>query len=93
MPAASSARAGGYVLAGVTHLLAPAFLVTGVYLVSTLSVGGVLSGLIALDLAWLLRPRSRPSPARPYLSPGPKRLTCSPSSTVSARSWGRPGRT
>lgn len=62
MPAASSARAGGYVLAGVTHLLAPAFLVTGVYLVSTLSVGGVLSGLIVLDLAWLLRPRPAPFP-------------------------------
>ena len=56
-------RTAGYVLALVVHLLAPAFLVTGVYLIAGLIVGGVLFGLVALDLAWLLRPRPAPFPA------------------------------
>ncbi|MGC5014993.1 M48 family metalloprotease [Streptosporangium sp. DT93] len=56
-------RAGGYILASVVHLLAPALLVTGMYLVTRLTVGGVLFGLVVLDLAWLLRPRPAPFPA------------------------------
>ncbi|NUW38253.1 M48 family metalloprotease [Nonomuraea sp. SMC257] len=56
-------RIAGYVLAGVVHLLAPAFLGTGVYLITRLNVPGVLFGLVALDFAWLLRPRPAPFPA------------------------------
>ncbi|WP_440103527.1 M48 family metallopeptidase [Streptosporangium sp. H16] len=56
-------RTGGYILASVVHLLAPAFLVTGAYLVTRLTITGILFGLVALDLAWLLRPRPAPFPA------------------------------
>ncbi|MFG2075543.1 M48 family metallopeptidase [Nonomuraea maritima] len=56
-------RVAGYFLAVAVHLLAPAFLVTGVYLISRLSIGGILFGLIALDLAWLTRPRTATFPA------------------------------
>ncbi|GAA2324537.1 hypothetical protein GCM10010149_92420 [Nonomuraea roseoviolacea subsp. roseoviolacea] len=56
-------RIAGYVLAGVIHLLAPAFLATGAYLITRLNVPGVLFGLVALDYAWLLRPRPAPFPA------------------------------
>ncbi|MFF5109870.1 M48 family metalloprotease [Streptosporangium sp. NPDC000509] len=56
-------RTGGYVLALAVHLLAPAFLLTGVYLVTRLTIGGILFGLVVLDLAWLLRPRPAPFPA------------------------------
>ncbi|MGN9786591.1 M48 family metallopeptidase [Nonomuraea sp. ZG12] len=56
-------RTTGYALAFVVHLLAPAFLVTGIYLIAGLTVGGILFGLVALDLAWLLRPRPAPFPA------------------------------
>ncbi len=56
-------RTSGYILASVVHLLAPAFLVTGAYLVTRLTITGILFGLVALDLAWLLRPRPAPFPA------------------------------
>ncbi|SDK74780.1 M48 family metallopeptidase [Nonomuraea jiangxiensis] len=56
-------RTTGYVLAFVIHLCAPAFLVGGIYLVTRLTIGGILFGLVALDLAWLRRPRPVPFPA------------------------------
>ncbi|MDR8409848.1 M48 family metalloprotease [Nonomuraea sp. 3-1Str] len=58
-----ASRTAGYLLAFLVHLLAPAFLVTGIYLVTRLTIGGILFGLVALDLAWLLRPRPAPFPA------------------------------
>ncbi|MEV0150217.1 MULTISPECIES: M48 family metallopeptidase [unclassified Nonomuraea] len=61
--AGRASRTAGYILAFLVHLLAPAFLVTGVYLVTRLTIGGILFGLVALDLAWLLRPRPAPFPA------------------------------
>ncbi|MEU0566693.1 M48 family metallopeptidase [Nonomuraea sp. NPDC005983] len=56
-------RTIGYVLAFVIHLLAPAFLIIGIYLVTRLTVVGILYGLVALHVAWLLRPRPVPFPA------------------------------
>lgn len=62
-PTGRLARAAGYVLAFVIHLLAPAFLLTGVYLVTRFALPGILYDLVALDFAWLLRPRPARFPA------------------------------
>ncbi|KAB8190574.1 M48 family metalloprotease [Nonomuraea phyllanthi] len=59
---AGPARIASYVLACLVHLLAPALLITGAYLLTRLTVAGILFGLVALDLAWLLRPRPAPFP-------------------------------
>jgi Zn-dependent protease with chaperone function len=56
-------RTASYLLAFVVHLLAPAFLLIGVYLVTRLVLPVILYGLVALDLAWLLRPRPAAFPA------------------------------
>ncbi|MEV1002787.1 M48 family metallopeptidase [Nonomuraea sp. NPDC050202] len=63
-PAASPgiARAAVYTLALLTHLLTPAFLLLGIYLLTRGSLFAILPALVALDLAWLLRPRAAPFP-------------------------------
>jgi Zn-dependent protease with chaperone function len=59
-------RIAGYALAGLVHLMAPALLATAAYLLTRPTFFTVPAALIALDLAWLLRPRPGrfPSPAQ-----------------------------
>ncbi|MER6514124.1 M48 family metallopeptidase [Nonomuraea sp. NPDC001636] len=54
---AGAARAAGYALAALVHLLPIAFLALGGYLVTRFTILSVPFGVIALDVAWLLRPR------------------------------------
>ncbi|WP_162794676.1 M48 family metallopeptidase [Nonomuraea lactucae] len=56
-------RTTSYLLAFVIHLLAPAFLVTGIYLVTSQNIVDFLFGLVTLDFAWVARPRPTPFPA------------------------------
>ncbi|MEV0381996.1 hypothetical protein [Nonomuraea sp. NPDC050643] len=92
-PPVGLARIASLALAGVTHFLAPAFLLLGVYLLTRWTLFLVLLALVALDLAWLLRPRSIPSRRAPSVSPVTTRPACSPCSTGSAPRSGRPGPT
>ncbi|WP_344877022.1 M48 family metallopeptidase [Nonomuraea antimicrobica] len=57
-----AARVATYALAFLVHLLAPAFLALGGYLVTRWTLFAILPALVALDLAWLLRPRPAPFP-------------------------------
>ncbi|MFG2076175.1 M48 family metallopeptidase [Nonomuraea maritima] len=50
-------------LAWVVHLLCPAFLVSGVYLLSLMNLFAFLLGLVVLGVAWLVRPRAARLPA------------------------------
>ncbi|MGP3936030.1 M48 family metallopeptidase [Nonomuraea sp. KM88] len=59
---AGTARVAGYALACLTHLLTPALLLLAGYLLTRGSLLAVLPALVALDLAWLLRPRPAPFP-------------------------------
>ncbi|MFC5833695.1 M48 family metallopeptidase [Nonomuraea insulae] len=60
---AGAARVAGYALAFLTHLLAPAFFLLGVFLVTRWTLFAILPALVAFDLAWLLRPRPVPFPS------------------------------
>ncbi|QFY10943.1 M48 family metalloprotease [Nonomuraea phyllanthi] len=51
------AHIASYVVACLVHLLGPAFLVIGVYLLSRMTVFALLAGVVALGFAWLVRPR------------------------------------
>ncbi|WP_080043581.1 M48 family metallopeptidase [[Actinomadura] parvosata] len=59
---AGLARVAVHTLALLTHLLTPAFLLLGVYLLTRGTLFAILPALVALDLAWLLRPRPAPFP-------------------------------
>ncbi|MEV0830818.1 M48 family metallopeptidase [Nonomuraea rubra] len=59
---AGIARAIVFTLAVLTHLLTPAFLLLGIYLLTRGTLFAILPALVALDLAWLLRPRAAPFP-------------------------------
>ncbi|NUO98014.1 MAG: M48 family metalloprotease [Nonomuraea sp.] len=61
---AGSARVVGYLVAWLIHLLPPALVAAGVFLLTRFTILSVPAGLVALDLAWVLRPRfGRISPA------------------------------
>ncbi|WP_103956651.1 M48 family metallopeptidase [Nonomuraea solani] len=68
-PSAGSARVASLALAWLVHLLAPAFLLLGLYLLTRWTLFLILPAIVALDLAWLLRPRPVPFPQ------GAERLT------------------
>lgn len=55
---AGVSRIASYVIAWVGHLLCPAFLVIGVYLLSLMNPFAFLIGLVVLGLGWLVRPRA-----------------------------------
>lgn len=60
---AGLARIASYALACLVHLLGPAFLVVGVYLLFRLTPFAIFLGVVALGLAWLVRPRIPRFPA------------------------------
>ncbi|RVX39293.1 Zn-dependent protease with chaperone function [Nonomuraea polychroma] len=57
------ARIASYALACLVHLLGPAFLIVGVYLLSRMTLFAFFVGVVAVGLAWLVRPRASRFPA------------------------------
>ncbi|GAA3213238.1 M48 family metallopeptidase [Nonomuraea helvata] len=60
---AGLARIASYALACLVHFLGPAFLVAGGYLLSRMTIFAFFLGVVALGLAWLVRPRVPRFPA------------------------------
>ncbi|MEV1173569.1 M48 family metallopeptidase [Nonomuraea sp. NPDC049784] len=57
------ARIASYAVACLVHLLGPTFLVVGVYLLFRMTIFAFFLGVVALGLAWLVRPRVPHFPA------------------------------
>ncbi|NRQ37357.1 M48 family metalloprotease [Nonomuraea sp. NN258] len=57
------ARWASYALAGVVHLLPPALLALGAYLLTRFTLLTAPIALVVIDLAWLIRPRTGRFPA------------------------------